>query len=716
MRIGAHEIPDIADNPFKFLGRYISKDLSDKSQQESLLKSFDDYMILVDSNFLKGSAKAWIYKHFVMSFISWPLIIYDFPPYIVDKLTSSANRYLKKWLKVYRPVSPEVFYLPEVGLHLPHPRILLKTIQVSKHHILSTSRDPKVRYIHEAKLHKAIKSQGKRWSPESTLLEITETLKFESKFQPKSVLSKAKSSFINFSKAPIKVKRKLISLKLKKIETDKMRVRLLSLCKNGNFTSWENLMASDISWNDMIYELSENVLSFKINAISNCLPSPSNLHRWGLKSEGACSLCNKRRATAAHILSNCFVALVQNRYTWRHDNVLIGIHKDLVGIIQRANRLGLIANSLSDNFVKEGKSIPRKSKNCHSIFMKYGASDWRINFDFHSNPTIPPETLVDTRQRPDIVIFSISKKVLIWFEETVPLERNCADAAIRKEARYSSLKADLMLKDWKVHDFTYEVGALGFIAKTFNSMLGHLGVPSGQRKHIRNRASKLALRSSFFIWSNRFSHTFTPPKLTSSPASTSFPLNLPPPLPSKPKLTTSCLADTFNVISSEISLRRNSRSVPPPKNTSPFTTPAGKSSTTVPVHYPLPSTLSKLRRKLEASTPIDYAKWSNFNSWSNTEQKWFKKHIPLYELECMMGMDPLKNSIRVYLDSTYPVPPKRGGSSCPVTSDECVPPPQPVFSPQSPPADCRPATPDFGTPPDIYYEEDFQNDCAEPPW
>ena len=70
LRIGAHEIPDIADNPFKFLGRYISKDLSDKSQQESLLKSFDDYMILVDSNFLKGSAKAWIYKHFVMSFIS----------------------------------------------------------------------------------------------------------------------------------------------------------------------------------------------------------------------------------------------------------------------------------------------------------------------------------------------------------------------------------------------------------------------------------------------------------------------------------------------------------------------------------------------------------------------------------------------------------------------------------------------------------------------
>ena len=352
-----------------------------------------------------------------------------------------------------------------------------------------------MRYIHETKLHKAIQSHNKRWSPESTLLEITETLRFESRFQPKSVLSKRTVASTNFMKAPTKTKRKLISLKLKKTETDKLRIRLLGLCKNGNFTSWDNIMASDISWNDMVYELSENVLSFKINAISNCLPSPSNLHRWGLKSEGSCSLCNKRRATAAHILSNCFVALVQNRYTWRHDNVLIGIHHDLVGAVQRANRTEKSSDSLPTNFVKEGKKIRHKSKKYRSILNKYNVSDWRINFDFHNNPTIPPETMVDTRQRPDIVIFSISKKVLLWFEETVPLERNCADAAIRKEARYSSLKTDLMLKGWIVHDFTYEIGALGFIAKSFNYMLGRLGFSPRQKKHIRNRASKLALRS-----------------------------------------------------------------------------------------------------------------------------------------------------------------------------------------------------------------------------
>ena len=70
LHIGVDPIPDIADTPFKFLGRYISKDLSDKSQQESLLKGFEGYMIMLDSKSLKGIAKAWIYKHFLMSFIS----------------------------------------------------------------------------------------------------------------------------------------------------------------------------------------------------------------------------------------------------------------------------------------------------------------------------------------------------------------------------------------------------------------------------------------------------------------------------------------------------------------------------------------------------------------------------------------------------------------------------------------------------------------------
>ena len=275
-------------------------------------------------------------------------------------------------------------------------------------------------------------------------------------------------------------------------------------------------------------------------------------------------------------------------------------------------------------FVKEGIVSSRTPKHYSSILMKYGATDWRINFDFAKNNTIPSETLVDTLQRPDIVIYSISKKVILWFEETIPLERNIVDAALRKEARYASLKTDLKLKDWIVHDFTFEIGALGFVAKSFNRMLSLLGFPSSQRKHIRNRASKLALRSSFYIWSNRFSHSFSPPKLTTTPHHSSFPI------------TSSLNSSTF------------SSSIPHLSNTSfsNFSTPLATSSTHSSTQTTLLSTLSKFKDELNAMTPIDLAKWSSFASWSTTDQNWFKKHIPNYELDCLLGLNPFKNSLR----------------------------------------------------------------------
>ena len=117
-----------------------------------------------------------------------------------------------------------------------------------------------------------------------------------------------------------------------------MRLRLFNLCMNGEITTWDNIISSDITWNNKIYNIPGGVLSFRINAISNALPSPNNLRRWGFKSHGRCPLCNNRCATSAHILSNCYIALIQDRYTWRHDNVLKSIHKHLVGIVRKANR------------------------------------------------------------------------------------------------------------------------------------------------------------------------------------------------------------------------------------------------------------------------------------------------------------------------------------------------------------------------------------------
>ena len=307
-----------------------------------------------------------------------------------------------------------------------------------------------------------------------------------------------------------------------------MRIRLFNLCMNGELTTWDNIMASDLSWNDLIYDISEDVLSFRLNAMSHALPCPNNLRRWGFKCQGKCPLCSKKCATAAHILSNCYIALMQGRYTWRHDNVLKGIHKDLVGLVQRTNRTNASQGRRPEPyFIKQG-TTPRSSKrNMSSILHTKRPTDWQITFDFNNNRTIPPETNVITNQRLDIVIWSVSTKRIIWAEETVPLERNIVAAALRKTSRYANLKTSLLLKGWSVEDFTYEIGALGFIAKSFDHLLRKLGFKSAQRKFIRKRAGKLSLCSSYYIWTNRHNTNFIRPKLVTEPKAHTFPIPSP---------------------------------------------------------------------------------------------------------------------------------------------------------------------------------------------
>ena len=168
-----------------------------------------------------------------------------------------------------------------------------------------------------------------------------------------------------------------------------MRVRLIDLCRGGNFVVWDRIMEHDMTWKEMVFDLSEQVLSFRLNAIAMTLPSWSNLNRWGIKRGGRCPLCYKPHATAAHVSNNCAVALRQGRYTWRHDNVVATISTDLYGLVNRTNR----ENSRSPvssaiPFVKSGsKSKPKKQR--RSLLSTIPVTDWDINIDFDKTPYYP---------------------------------------------------------------------------------------------------------------------------------------------------------------------------------------------------------------------------------------------------------------------------------------------------------------------------------------
>ena len=182
-------------------------------------------------------------------------------------------------------------------------------------------------------------------------------------------------------------------------------------------------------------------------------------------------VCGKLNVTADHVLSNCYVALHQGRYTWRHDNMLAAIATDLYGLVNRANR----SNSKPRipyhiSFVKAGQS-KKLTKTTKSLLTKSAITDWKVNIDFNRTLTIPPIVGVDTLLRPDVVVYSLINKVIIWGELTVPLERNMLDAHLRKIMRYSDLKTLLKTAKWKVYDYTWEIGSLGFISKKCDSFL-----------------------------------------------------------------------------------------------------------------------------------------------------------------------------------------------------------------------------------------------------
>ena len=139
---------------------------------------------------------------------------------------------------------------------------------------------------------------------------------------------------------------------MKKKEVDKMSLQILDICKNWNFTTCDNVMYSYITCSYMIHDISENILYFRINCISNSLPSNYNLHRLVVKIECKWTLCNKLISIDAHILSNCFVTLTQKCFTWMNDNIFVFIHKDIVDIVKNINRRNGSTNCSSTHHIQ----------------------------------------------------------------------------------------------------------------------------------------------------------------------------------------------------------------------------------------------------------------------------------------------------------------------------------------------------------------------------
>ena len=131
---------------------------------------------------------------------------------------------------------------------------------------------------------------------------------------------------------------------------------------------------------------------------------------------------------------------------------------------ETANEIPCIKTNIQ--FVKEGNILKTPHRNYrHKPTLLDGGTDWRVIADVDQQLAFPTE-ITSTRQRPDLVIWSVNSKKVIIAELTIPFEININWAHQRKLEKYEDLLEQCTKNDWSTDIFPLEIGCRGFISNT----------------------------------------------------------------------------------------------------------------------------------------------------------------------------------------------------------------------------------------------------------
>jgi zinc-binding in reverse transcriptase len=396
-------------------------------------------------------------------------------------------------------------------------------------HLLKYSQDARIRAIYKLQLQRDERLGSGKWTPTVELEQVERALELNKM----TAAGQTGRHGLGYSRRKIPIsqqdKRKAISSQMEDSFEEARRLDNFRLEMQGDWTKWNNLMAQDLNWKKILYQQGSHLLKFYLNATTNTCATPDNLKRWGKAIDGQCQVCHKRQATLGHILNLCSPALQQGRYLWRHDSVLHEICSVLRPMVMRqcavnkrkARKSPAVAETKNKqiHFVKAGTAPPRRSastKPTENIFSR--ATDWKFQADLQYDekgakiPFRVPEEVIISPLAPDIIIWSVSSKVVVFLELTVPWEEKTDAAQARKDQKYTELETLCQGSAWTVHRYAFEVGARGFVAPSFLKAFTKIGMPSRQRKELCRRVARKALVCSYILYLERNNPAWTPRK------------------------------------------------------------------------------------------------------------------------------------------------------------------------------------------------------------
>ena len=398
----------LSEAPTKFLGHTIaaSEALTKRAASSSLKSIITEGLQKIDDRPIRGEMKVWILRHYLIPSTHFHLMVNLIQPSTIATLENTIARFVKKWLQLPRNATRAVIHHPTVT-NVPSLGAVMMKAKLSLLVSLHYSSDPAIIEMNNI-LNEPAFLQG--FMVSKALRERFQMLDLQ---QPKKALKTA-------------VKQLVIEER-----KNKWNNNLESLQVQRKFIDIINLEDDTKLWNRIVDGLPKGQLSFLLRAGSDTLPTPTNLHRWKFRVSQVCPLCRQPSpCTTAHILSGCPTALLDGRFTWRHDSVL---------------------NQLQNNLLLH--------LDCSwAIFINIPG----LRASDAPPSTIPPNVVV-TPYRPDLV--AVKGQTLHLVELTVCGNTPSAMAAAHNrkanKLEYLHLLSDIRRKGWIASYSTIEIGALG---------------------------------------------------------------------------------------------------------------------------------------------------------------------------------------------------------------------------------------------------------------
>lgn len=428
----------------------------------------------------------------------WPILVYEFGMSTIESMERKINKYIRKWLGLSPGLSDIALYCRQAKLKLPFKSIVeeYKSGKIRLQMMLDDYKDKAIKAL------KPTLKAGTKWKVRETITSAKDNLAFNEVIGYTQVGKQGLG--LNekqwWSKSSGKDRRDMVIQNVMKEEDKKRLVKGVQQSQQGQWTNWEEALQKSITWKD-IWQMAPLRLSYLIRSTYDLLPSKNNLVKWKKESDPTCPLCEEKPQTLEHVLSPCKTALVNGRYTWRHNSVL----DELVRIIKKYMKSE--SSNSAQEFVAEGKRYvgSKQTSKCHAIPGKNLLSSggiWEVSADLPGWRNDYPKIISSKGLRPDIVLSKVNQKIIL-VELTVPYECRMEQSHDYKTNKYENLKSELIKEGYNAIVRAVEIGARGFVSGTLHQFLGQIGIKGRNRAKSIKRLIEVTENSSMWIWKKR---------------------------------------------------------------------------------------------------------------------------------------------------------------------------------------------------------------------